>query len=70
MAHKIQIKPDRNCFYRNISDFLYNTENQFELIRLAIYSYALSNKTEINYFQTIVKLINGKFVDTITYIKI
>ena len=39
----IDITGDGNCFFRSISYFLYNTENQHYNIRLATYNYIKNN---------------------------
>ena len=44
MVRRIQISPEGNCFYKSISMFLYGKEEEYKLIRLAIYTYALSKK--------------------------
>ena len=68
MVRRTQISPDGNCFYRAISMFLYATEEKYQLIRMAIYTYALSNKAIILDFQPTVELINGQLIDINTYI--
>ena len=40
MVYKIIITPDGNCFFRSLSEFLYNTEEKYNIIRMVIYMYA------------------------------
>lgn len=68
MVLRIQISPDGNSFYRSISMLLYSTEVEYKLIRMAINTYALSNKAIIIDFLPTVELINGQLVDINTYI--
>ena len=68
MVNKIEITQDGNCFYRCISEFLYDTEDKYNLIRMAIYTYAISNINEITQFQPTVEIKRNRFIDTKTYI--
>ena len=51
LVYKVKITPDGNFFYREVSQFLYNTEENYKLIRLSIFSYVRTNCKEISEFQ-------------------
>ena len=39
-VYKIYITGDGNCFFRYVSGFLYQTEEKYNLIHMAIFTYA------------------------------
>ena len=65
----VDVNPDGNCFFRCVSQFLFETEEKFNLIRLAIYTYAKANLENIVKFQPTVEISINKYMDTSTYIK-
>ena len=65
----VDVNPDGNCFFRCVSQFLFETEEKFNLIRLAIYTYAKANLDNIVEFQPTVEISNNKYIDTSIYIK-
>ena len=62
------ITPDGNCFFRCLSQFLYQTEEKYKIIRMAIFTYARTNINTISEFQPTVELTNHKFINTHEYI--
>ena len=68
MVYKITITPDGNCFFRSLSEFLYNTEEKYNIIRMVIYMYAKCNVDVISEFQPNVEIKRNNYIDTATYI--
>ena len=56
-------------YYRSVSFFLFQTEEQYNLIRMVISTYTLKNRKEISDFQPTIELINRAFIETSTYIR-
>ena len=57
-----RITPDGNCFFRSLSQFLYQTEEKYNIIRML---FLLMQKSE---FQPTIELTNHKFIKTYEYI--
>ena len=65
----VQIIPDGKCYFRCVSQFLYQNESQYNLIRMAIYTYAVSYIEEICAFQPNVEINPNVYLPTKAYIK-
>ena len=67
-VYKIYITGDGNCFFRCVSDFLYQTEEKYNLKRMAIFKYDITYINEITDFQPDVKINPNAYIDTRIYI--
>ena len=68
MLYIVYITPDGNCYFRALSQFLFQTESKYNLLRMTIYTYAKQNIDFISNFQDSVEISPNKFISTRHYI--
>ena len=67
MLDIVYITPDGYCYFRALSQFLFQTESKYNLLRMAIYTYAKQNIDIISNFQDSVEISPNKFISTRHY---
>ena len=65
----ITVASDGNCYYRCLSNFLYDTDQKHKELRNIIYEFCNSNKKIIAEFQPQVEIRNDTFINTLDYIQ-
>lgn len=65
----ITVASDGNCYYRCLSNFLYDTDQKHKELRNIIYEFCNSNKEMIAEFQPQVEIRNNTLINTLDYIQ-
>ena len=66
----IDVNHKGNCYFRVLSEFLYDTSENFRFLRNSIFTYCLENKNQIIEFQLSVEIRKNKYIPTSKYIEI